>query len=346
MKKNEENKKPKETNIDAVLKEIIKEFGEESIMKAAEKRKIDIDVLPTGIMSLDDALGIGGIPKGRIIEIFGPESSGKTTLSLQLIAQAQKLGMLCAFVDAEHSLDLKYSSQLGVDTSKLLISQPDCGEDALNITEKLVNSKKVGLIIIDSVAALTPRAEIDGIMGQTHIGLQARLMSQALRKLAAICSRTNTIVVFINQIRLKIGMAWGNPETTTGGVALKFYTSVRIEVRQSVKLKKNEEIIGNRIKVKIAKNKIASPYKTTEYDIIYGEGISQVADIVNLGLEHDVIEKEGNTLTFETKKLGRSLEKTKEFLKENPDVLEEIIKKVKERLGKPKIKSITEDTEE
>ncbi len=314
-----------------IIKSIKEKYGAESILTGDDKLKhVDIDIIPTGSISLNYALGIGGIPRGRIIEIFGPEASGKTTLALTVVREAQKQGLIAAYIDAEHALDLDYAKVVGVNCIDLLISQPKCGEEALDIAESLVKTGKVGVIIIDSVAALTPQAEIDGEMGARHIGLQARLMSQGLRKLTAIASRANTAIVFINQIRMNIG-GYGNPETTTGGVALKFYTSVRIEVRRSAKLEKGEEIIGNRIKVKIAKNKLSAPFKKTEYDIIFSEGISYANDVLSLGLLDGIIEKEGNSLIFEKLKLGRSLENAKEWLKENPKTLDEILNKIKEK---------------
>lgn len=322
------NKKDEETNINAVLKDIIKKYGKDSITTGQSTRKIDIDVIPTGSIGLDKALGIGGIPRGRIIEIFGNESAGKTTLALHIIAEAQKQKLLCAFIDAEQSLSLPYAQQLGVDIDKLILSIPDSGEQGLDITETLVKSKEVGVIIIDSVAALTPQAEIDGEMGARHIGLQARLMSQGLRKLTAFASRTNTAIIFINQIRMMIGQTWGIPETTTGGVALKFYTTVRIEVRRAAKLKDGDDIVGNRIRVKIAKNKISAPFKTLEYDIIFGEGISKITEAINIGLASGIIHKEGISLYFNKEKLGRSMQTAKKYLKEHSETLNKIIKDI------------------
>ncbi|MCK4500791.1 recombinase RecA [Candidatus Babeliales bacterium] len=317
-------KKEDELTIDGIIKEIIKKHGHDAITQGVENRKIDVSTISTGSIALDKALGIGGIPRGRIIEIFGDESSGKTTLSLHIIAEAQKQGLLCAFIDAEQALSLPYAKQLGVDIDKLLVSMPNSGEEGLDIAESLVKSKKVGLIVIDSVAALTPQAEIDGDMLARHIGLQARLMSQGLRKLTAIAAKTNTAIIFINQTRIMIGMTYGDPTTTTGGVALKFYTTVRIQVRRSAKLKEGDDIIGNRIKIKIAKNKISAPFKTLEYDIIFGEGISKLSEVINLGLEYDIIKKEGMSLYFEKEKLGRSIQKSKEYLKSNPNVVKKI----------------------
>lgn len=314
-----------------IIKELEKKYGEGTIIKFTDKNKVDIEVIPTGSISLDDALGIGGIPRGRIVEIYGPESSGKTTLALSIISQAQKKGILCAYIDAEHSLDHEYSSNIGVNLSKMYISQPNSGEQALDIVEGFVKSGEVGLIVVDSVAALVPQAEIDGTMGQAHIGLQARLMSQALRKLTAITAQTKTTIIFINQIRMMIGIKWGNPETTPGGVALKYYTSIRIEIRRAAKLKKGEEIIGNRTKVKIAKNKLAAPFKTTEFDIMFNKGISIEGDVINFGTLKDVIKKDGMSILFGDVKLGKGFEASKLFLEENPKILEDIIKKIKEK---------------
>ena len=317
--------KEDKSTITEVLKEIIRKHGKEAITQGVSKRKIDVDVIPTGSIGLNKALGIGGIPRGRIIEIFGNESAGKTTLALHIIAEAQKQSLLCAFIDAEQSLSLPYAKQIGVNIDNLLISIPNSGEEALDITETLVKSKKLGLIVIDSVAALTPQAEIDGEMGSRQIGLQARLMSQGLRKLTAIASKANTAIIFINQTRVMIGQTWGNPTTTTGGVALKFYTTIRIDVRRSAKLKEGDNIIGNRIKIKIAKNKISAPFKSLEYDIIFGEGISKISEVINLGLGYNIIKKEGISLYFDKEKLGRSVQTAKEYLKNNPNVVKKII---------------------
>ena len=314
-----------------IIKKLTAKYGEGTVMKFTNRKTIDIETIPTGSISLDYALGIGGIPRGRIIEIFGPESSGKTTLALSIIAQAQKKGILCAFVDAEHSLDPDYSRNIGVDLSKMYISQPNSGEQALDIVEGFVKSGEIGLVVVDSVAALTPQAEIDGVMGQKHIGLLARLMSQALRKLTAIAAQTKTTIIFVNQIRMAIGVKWGNPEVSTGGVALKFYTSQRIEIRRAAKLKKVEEIIGNRVKIKIAKNKLAAPFKMTELDIIFNKGISLESDVLNFGIKKEVIKKEGISLMFGKEKLGRGLESAKTFLETKPEMVEEIIKAIKEK---------------
>ena len=327
------NDEKKEKLIKETLDEIKTRFGEGAIMKLGEAKTLDIDFTPTGSISLDIALG-GGIPQGRIIEIYGPESSGKTTLSLHIVSELQKKGGTAAFVDAEHALDPEYAKKIGVKTNDLIISQPDSGEQALEIVEALVRSEAVNLVVIDSVAALTPKAEIEGEMGDSHMGLQARLMSQALRKLAGITHKSNTTVIFINQIRMKIGIVFGNPETTTGGNALKFYSSVRIEVRRSAKIKKGEDIIGNRVKVKIVKNKVAPPFKTTEFDIMYNEGISYYGDILNSGVKYGIIKKGGAWYNYQDKKLGQGSEASKGFLKENPKIASEIIGKIKEAVKK------------
>ena len=326
-------KAPKEIGgaIEDTIRSIQTKFGEGAIMKLGDAPKVDLDVIPTGSVGLDMALGVGGVPRGRIIEIYGMESSGKTTLALHIVANAQKKGGLCAFVDAEHALDPEYAKKIGVKINDLLISQPDTGEQALEIVESLVRSGSIDVIVVDSVAALTPQAEIEGDMGQSHMGLQARLMSQALRKLTAIVAKSKTIVIFINQIRMKIGVVFGNPETTTGGNALKFYSSVRIEVRRSAQLKKGEEIIGNRTKVKIAKNKVAPPFRTTEFDIMYNEGISYEGDLVNLGLKYELVKKAGASLSFGNTRLGQGFENAKEFLRQNPKIADELTKVIKEK---------------
>ena len=299
-------------------------------MKLGEVKPVDVEAIPTSSLSLDLALGIGGIPKGRIIEIFGPESSGKTTLALHILAEAQKRGGVGAFVDAEHALDPDYAKAIGVNVDDLLISQPDTGEQALDIVESLVRSGKIAVIVIDSVAALTPRAEIEGEMGDQQIGLQARLMSQALRKLTALAAKAGTSIIFLNQTRMKIStMGFGNPETTPGGKALKFYASVRIELRPIAKIKRGDEIVGNRIRAKIVKNKVAPPFRTAEFDIIYNEGISKYSDIINTGIKYGVIERKGNTFVFSGKRLGTGLEAAKKFLKDNPKIKEKIIEKIK-----------------
>lgn len=318
--------------VDNAIDQIREKFGEGSIMKISDQHKLNVEATPTGSISLDMALGVGGIPKGRIIEIYGPESSGKTTLTLHMIAESQKRGGMAAFIDAEHALDPDYAKRIGVNLEDLLISQPDSGEQALDITETLVRSNALDLIIVDSVAALTPRAEIEGEMGQSHMGLQARLMSQALRKLTAIISKSNTTVIFINQIRMKIGVMFGNPETTTGGNALKFYASIRIEIRRSAQIKNGEKIIGNRTKVKVVKNKVAPPFKIAEFDIMYNEGISAAGDVLDTGLLMEVISKSGNSYSFGDVKLGVGRETAKAFLKEHKDVFEEIDKALREKL--------------
>lgn len=325
-----EEKLDKGKLLEAAVKEIQEKYGEGSIMKLGEAKRVDVDVIPTGAFSLDVALGVGGVPRGRIIEIFGPESSGKTTLALHIVREAQKKGGLCAFVDAEHALDPEYAKKIGVRINDLLISQPDTGEQALEIVESLVRSNAVDVIVVDSVAALTPRAEIEGEMGDQHIGLQARLMSHALRKLTAIVAKSKTIIIFINQIRMQIGMMWGNPETTPGGKALKFYSSVRIDLRRSAQIKKGEEIIGNRHKAKVVKNKVAPPFRTAEFDIFYNEGISYEADMINTGLKSGIIKKSGASLTYGNVKLGQGFDNAKNYLKENPKVRDEIMKKIRE----------------
>ncbi len=313
------------------LEQITKQFGDGAIMKLGDSHKADVELIPSGALSLDIALG-GGYPKGRIIEIYGPESSGKTTLALHAIAEIQKTGGTAAFIDAEHALDPSYAKKLGVDTENLLISQPDNGEQALEIVETLVRSNAVDLIVVDSVAALVPQAEIDGDMGDSHMGLQARLMSQALRKLTGIINKSKATVVFINQIRMKIGVMFGNPETTTGGNALKFYASVRIDIRRVGQIKVGEDIVGNRTKIKVVKNKIAPPFRTAEFDIMYNEGISRVGDVLDLAVLHGVVGKAGAWFDYNDAKIGQGRDATKEYLKSNPDVLLEIDNKVRAKL--------------
>ena len=310
----------KQDSLAAAVDQIREKFGDGSIMKLNEARTMNVQSIPTGSISLDLALGVGGIPKGRVIEVYGPESSGKTTLTMHMIAEAQKRGGQAAFVDAEHALDPDYAQKIGVKLDDLLISQPDTGEQALDIVETLVRSNALDLIVVDSVAALTPRAEIEGEMGDSHMGLQARLMSQALRKLTAIISKSSSTVIFINQLRMKIGVMFGNPETTTGGQALKFYSSVRIEVRKSAQIKQGDKIIGNRVKVKIVKNKVAPPFRTTEFDIMWNEGISYVGDLLDTGTALGVILKTGNSYIFEEERLGVGREAAKQFLRDNPKV--------------------------
>ena len=315
--------------LDATIDEIKSRFGDGAIMKLGEAKHVDIDAIPTGSISLDLALGVGGMPKGRIIEVYGPESGGKTTLALHVVAEAQKRGGLAAFIDAEHALDPEYSKRLGVKVNDLLISQPDTGEQALEILESLVKSGVVDVVVVDSVAALTPRVEIEGEMGQSHIGLQARLMSQALRKLTAIVAKSGTTVIFINQLRMKIGIMFGNPEETPGGKALKFYSSVRLELRRSAQIKQGDNIIGNRVKAKVVKNKVASPFKQTEFDIFYNEGISKLSDVINTGVKLGVINRAGSWFSYEEEKMGQGIEGSKIYLKENPNIVKDIIKKIK-----------------
>jgi recombination protein RecA len=326
--------------IDSVLDAIQEKYGEGMMMKLGDVRKVDVETIPTGSISLDIALGIGGVPRGRVIEVYGPESSGKTTLSLHIVANAQKAGGVAAFVDAEHALDPEYAKRIGVNINDLLISQPDNGEQALDIVETLVRSNMVDVIVVDSVAALVPKAEIEGEMGDQHVGRQARLMSQALRKLTAIIARSNSTVIFINQIRMKIGVMFGNPETTTGGNALKFYSSVRLEVRRSAQIKRGEEIVGNRTKVKVVKNKVAAPFRTAEFDIMYNEGISHAGDTLDTGVQYEVVKKSGNSYAYGEVKLGVGRENAKKFLKENLKVEKEIekaiLKQVKDGVVKVK----------
>ncbi len=315
--------------LDDAIAKIEKEYGKGAIMRLGENANLNIESIPTGSLSLDVALGIGGIPRGRIIEIYGPESSGKTTLALHMIAEAQKLGGTAAFIDAEHALDPQYSKNLGVDTENLIISQPDTGEQALEITESLVRSNAVDLIVVDSVAALVPKAEIEGEMGDSHMGLQARLMSQGLRKLTGAISKSKASVIFINQLREKIGVMFGNPETTTGGRALKFFTTVRMDIRRIDSLKKGDEIIGNRVRVKVVKNKVAPPFKKAEFDIMYGTGISKVGSVLDAAVEAGIIEKSGSWFSYGDAKLGQGRENSKAYLLENPDLLKDIDEKVR-----------------
>lgn len=318
--------------IDALVDDLQEKFGEGIIMRLGDVRKVDVEAIPSGSVSLDMALGIGGVPRGRIIEIYGPESSGKTTLTLHIVANAQKAGGIAAFVDAEHALDPEYAKKIGVDINNLLISQPDTGEQALDIVETLVRTNSVAVIVVDSVAALVPKAEIEGEMGDQHVGRQARLMSQALRKLTAIIARSNVTVIFINQIRMKIGVMFGNPETTTGGNALKFYASVRIEIRRAAQIKKDDSVVGNRVNVKVVKNKVAPPFRTAEFDIMYNEGISQAGDILDTGVKLEVIKKSGNSYLFGETKLGVGREVAKAFLKANQPLLQEIEKGIMDKV--------------
>ena len=319
-------------NIDTTLDAIRVKFGEDSIMKLGDKPKVGVDAISTGSIGLDAALGVGGLPRGRIIEIFGPESSGKTTLSLHVIAEAQKAGGICAFIDAEHAMDPEYSKRLGVKIDELLISQPDTGEQALEIVDSLVRSGKIDVIVIDSVAALTPKDEIEGDMGAYHVGKQARLMSQALRKLTAIVAKSKTIVIFINQIRMQIGVMFGNPETTPGGKALKFYTSVRLDIRRIAQIKKGEEVMGGRTRVKVVKNKVAAPFRQTEFDLMYNEGISREGELIALGEKFGIMKKSGNSYEYGETKLGRGYDATRQFLRENKKVADQILKEIRQKL--------------
>ena len=322
--------------LQAALAQIEKQFGKGSIMRLGEGEVIeDIQVVSTGSLGLDIALGVGGLPRGRVVEIYGPESSGKTTLTLQVIAEMQKLGGTAAFIDAEHALDIQYAQKLGVNLQDLLISQPDTGEQALEIVDALVRSGSIDLIVVDSVAALTPKAELEGEMGDSLPGLQARLMSQALRKLTSNIKKTNTMVIFINQIRMKIGVMFGNPETTTGGNALKFYARVRLDIRRTGNIKKGEEVIGSETKVKVVKNKVAPPFKTAEFDILYGEGISRQGEIIDMGVTARILEKSGAWYAYNGEKIGQGKDNAREFLRENPDVAREIENKVRESVGIP-----------
>jgi len=322
--------------LQAALAQIEKQFGKGSIMRLGEGEVIeDIQVVSTGSLGLDIALGVGGLPRGRVVEIYGPESSGKTTLTLQVIAEMQKLGGTAAFIDAEHALDIQYAQKLGVNLQDLLISQPDTGEQALEIVDALVRSGSIDLIVIDSVAALTPKAELEGEMGDSLPGLQARLMSQALRKLTATIKKTNTMVIFINQIRMKIGVMFGNPETTTGGNALKFYASVRLDIRRTGNIKKGEEVIGSETKVKVVKNKVSPPFKTAEFDILYGEGISREGEVIDMGVTAQVVDKSGAWYAYNGEKIGQGKDNAREFLRENPDVAREIENKIREHMGIP-----------
>ena len=323
----------KQRALDLALKQIEKSFGKGAIMRLGDEPAVEMASISTGSLLLDSALGIGGVPRGRIVEIYGPESSGKTTLATHIIAQAQKAGGACAFIDAEHAFDASYAEKLGVMTDDLLVSQPDTGEDALNICDTLVRSGALDVIVIDSVAALVPRAEIEGDMGDSHVGLQARLMSQALRKLTGTINRTKTVLIFINQIRMKIGVMFGSPETTTGGRALKFYASVRMDIRRIGAIKDGTEVTGNRTRVKVVKNKVAPPFRQAEFDIIYGEGISSLGELIDVGVEHDVITKAGSWFSYGDIKIGQGRDATKAWLKENDKLREEITHRVKEILG-------------
>ncbi|MBP7006629.1 MAG: recombinase RecA [Candidatus Pacebacteria bacterium] len=344
MKKPKEKKTMGDGMLEDTLKAIQTKFGEGSIMKLGEKPRVDINVIPTGSLGLDMALGVGGVPRGRIIEIFGPESSGKTTLALHIVSEAQKKGGVCAYIDAEHAMDPVYAKNLGVKTDELLISQPDTGEEGLEICESLVRSGKVDVVVIDSVAALTPKDEIEGDMGQAHVGRQARLMSHALRKLTAIVAKSKTVVIFINQIRMQIGVMFGNPETTPGGKALKFYTSVRFDIRRIAQIKKGEDVVGGRTRVKIVKNKVAAPFKQTEFDIIYGEGISREGELMALGEKLGIIDKSGASYSYKNKEgekisMGRGYDATRTWLKENPKVTKDLEKEIRSRFGEIQVVS-------
>lgn len=326
-------KNDKREALERALTQIDRQFGKGSIMMLGDDRKVAVDVIPTGCLSLDAALGIGGIPRGRITEIYGPESSGKTTLALHVVAEAQKKGGYAAFIDAEHALDPVYSKKLGVNVKELLVSQPDHGEQALEIAETLVRSNAVDIIVIDSVAALVPRVELEGEMGDANVGLQARLMSKALRKLTGVVNKSNTSIVFINQIREKVGVMFGSPETTSGGRALKFYTSVRVDIRRIGSIKDGQEVVGNRTRVKVVKNKLASPFKQVEFDIIYGQGISYVSDLLDLAVEADIVQKSGSWYSYADEKLGQGKQNVTAFLDDNPTILTEVGSKVKDYLG-------------
>ncbi len=327
------NSTEKQKAVESAITQIERQFGKGSIMKLGSDTIIEVPTIPTGSLALDKALGVGGLPKGRVIEIYGPESSGKTTLALHAVAEAQRQGGIAAFIDAEHALDTIYAKKLGVNCDELLVSQPDTGEQALEIADMLVRSGAIDVMVIDSVAALVPRAEIEGDMGDSHMGLQARLMSQALRKLTGTIGKTMTSVIFINQIRMKIGIVFGNPETTTGGNALKFYSSVRLEIRRSSAIKDGQEIVGNRTRVKVVKNKMAPPFREAEFDIMYGEGISKSGDLLDVGVEENIIEKSGSWYSYDGERIGQGRENVKKFFNENPDIYKAALTKVREALG-------------
>ncbi|WP_129670160.1 recombinase RecA [Phytoactinopolyspora endophytica] len=334
----------REKALETALAQIERAHGKGSVMRLGEETRVPIEVIPTGSISLDVALGIGGLPRGRVVEIYGPESSGKTSIALHAVANAQKLGGVAGFIDAEHALDPDYAKALGVDTDSLLISQPDTGEQALEIADTLIRSGALDVIVIDSVAALVPRAEIEGEMGDSHVGLQARLMSQALRKIAGALSHSKTTAIFINQLREKVGVFFGSPETTTGGKALKFYASVRLDIRRIETLKDGTDAVGNRTRVKVVKNKMAPPFKQAEFDILYGEGISREGSLIDLGVEQSIVRKSGAWYTYEGDQLGQGKENARNFLKENPDIAEEVEKKIKEKLGVgPKVDAVAEE---
>jgi len=339
MGENTEKKKA----LEMAMSQIEKQFGKGSVMKLGEFKAMEVESIPTGALGLDIALGIGGVPRGRIIEIFGPESSGKTTLALHVVAEAQKTGGEAAFIDAEHALDPVYAKKLGVDIDNLIVSQPDTGEQALEITESLVRSGALDVIVVDSVAALVPKAEIDGDMGDSHMGLQARLMSQALRKLAGAINKSKTVLIFINQLREKIGIMFGNPETTTGGRALKFYASVRMDIRRIENIKQNGEVKGSRVRVKVIKNKVAPPFREAEFDIVYGEGISKAGNILDMAVNLDIIEKSGSWFSYNGDRIGQGRENVKNYLKENPKILEEVEQKVRDNFAKAFEQSLGEE---
>ena len=329
--------------LDTALAQIEKQFGKGSVMKLGDYKAMEIEAIPTGALSLDMALGIGGVPRGRIIEVFGPESSGKTTLALHVIAEAQKMGGEAAFIDAEHALDPVYAKKLGVDIDNLIVSQPDTGEQALEITESLVRSGALDVVVVDSVAALVPKAEIDGDMGDSHMGLQARLMSQALRKLAGAINKSKTVLIFINQLREKIGVMFGNPETTTGGRALKFYASVRLDIRKIENIKQDGEVKGNRVRVKVIKNKVAPPFREAEFDVVYGEGISKAGNILDMAVNLDIIEKSGSWFSYDGTRIGQGRENVKRYLIENPEIMKEIENKIRDNFSQAFEKSLADD---
>ena len=339
MSENTEKKKA----LEAAMSQIEKQFGKGSVMKLGEFKAMEIEAIPTGALSLDMALGIGGVPRGRIIEVFGPESSGKTTLALHVVAEAQKMGGEAAFIDAEHALDPVYARKLGVDIDNLIVSQPDTGEQALEITEALVRSGALDVVVVDSVAALVPKAEIDGEMGDSHMGLQARLMSQALRKLAGAINKSKTVLIFINQLREKIGVMFGNPETTTGGRALKFYASVRMDIRKTEMMKQDGQVIGNRVRVKVIKNKVAPPFREAEFDVLYGKGISKVGNILDMAVNLDIVEKSGAWFSYNGQRISQGRENAKRYLEEHPDIMDEIEKKVRDNFAKAFEQSLGEE---
>ena len=339
MSENIEKKKA----LEMAMSQIEKQFGKGSVMKLGEYKAMEVEAIPTGALSLDIALGIGGVPRGRIIEVFGPESSGKTTLALHIIAEAQKMGGEAAFIDAEHALDPVYARKLGVDIDNLIVSQPDTGEQALEITEALVRSGALDVVVVDSVAALVPKAEIDGEMGDSHMGLQARLMSQALRKLAGAINKSKTVLIFINQLREKIGVMFGNPETTTGGRALKFYASVRMDIRKTEMMKQDGQVIGNRVRVKVIKNKVAPPFREAEFDVLYGKGISKVGNILDMAVNLDIVEKSGAWFSYNGQRISQGRENAKRYLEEHPDIMDEIEKKVRDNFAKAFEQSLGEE---